>query len=326
MLVIVQKLPMATWFLPALNREFPGETFEFLVANQYGWPFVFNYPSKLTWSEYPLWRAASYMRSADTQFRGVPDEDGRLKRSLCDYESMPRHERAIALVDASYSAINAAHHLRKTLQNLGKFDQWLGTVAVHSLVEADVALELKKPYSDADLELTLEGAQLKSDFDFSFLVNSAGLLTRCYFAVGGASPNPVFSKYQIQTLYAVRNHEVLQQTGKAPALTEGKLVALMTQWTGSGRYTNDRASIGSCSSRIEILSQLVQHGLLDLNSKRSYRLSTIGHAFLDKLHPDCEDPDLPFRLAQWREDPVAGRVAAQRYIRTWFGKQKRFMG
>ena len=51
----------------------------------------------------------------------------------------------------------------------------------------------------------------------------------------------------------------------------------------------------------------------------------MGRAFLEKLHPDCEDPDLPFRLSEWQHDPATGHAKAQRYLRTWFGKQKRFM-
>jgi hypothetical protein len=46
---------------------------------------------------------------------------------------------------------------------------------------------------------------------------------------------------------------------------------------------------------------------------------------LNRLHPDCEDPDLPFRLHAWCEAGAAAKPAIDRYIKTFFGKQKRFM-
>ena len=48
-------------------------------------------------------------------------------------------------------------------------------------------------------------------------------------------------------------------------------------------------------------------------------------SILTALHPDCEGTDLPFRLEGWASEPKTGRVVAQRYIRTWSGKQKRGM-
>jgi hypothetical protein len=53
------------------------------------------------------------------------------------------------------------------------------------------------------------------------------------------------------------------------------------------------------------------------------KLSDLGHRYLDSLHPSCEDADLPFRLDAWSKLPeVEAKAKIDRYIRTFFGKQK----
>ena len=53
-------------------------------------------------------------------------------------------------------------------------------------------------------------------------------------------------------------------------------------------------------------------------------LSDAGERFLEILHPDSEDPDLPFRLQEWQMlPPTEARDRIDTYLRTFFGKTKR---
>lgn len=67
----------------------------------------------------------------------------------------------------------------------------------------------------------------------------------------------------------------------------------------------------------------VSLGLL-IGSHPGNPISARGQALLESLHPDCEDPDLPYRLDTWVRDGEASLPAMDRYIRTFFGKQLRF--
>lgn len=328
MLVIAEKLAIVEWAYPVLSHLYPGESFEYVQSHPYGLPFVFDYPSKLSWHDYPLWLPAQYRLNPTAQ-RGAVVSSTRASPSHYDYVSMPTHLRAIALCDPSSSAVLAIERMRKMLHELGKFNEWLGTFTFYSLTEEDIRKRMAEPLTTAQIEHACASAQLKADFDFSFLVNSAGLLTRCYHSAGGEAASPVLSKYMVQTLYAVRNLASRWDNGVPYFLTEGKLFSLMHRWKGTGRYPSEPASecvsLGSCASRGEIIESLKHYGLISHHSKQ-LGLTEVGTRFLERLHPDCEDPDLPYRLAQWQNTPLESRQAVQRYIRTWFGKQKRFMG
>lgn len=145
-------------------------------------------------------------------------------------------------------------------------------------------------------------------FDFNYNVNAAALLGQ---ALRKTSPNSTYlvSKYGLQLLYALRDWK--------PLGNELALMRAMEAWQGSGRYAV--CSMGSTASRPEILQGLRAAGLVD-----GLELSASGQAFLDLLHPDCCDQDLPGRMRQWEQEWPASQPKMERYLRTFFGKQKRF--
>lgn len=58
---------------------------------------------------------------------------------------------------------------------------------------------------------------------------------------------------------------------------------------------------------------------------KHFGLKETAHEFLNGLHPDCEDIDLPLRLIEWLREPnEAAEIAMARYLRTWFGKLLRY--
>jgi hypothetical protein len=100
--------------------------------------------------------------------------------------------------------------------------------------------------------------------------------------------------------------------------------------------------VNFASHMADAISDLVKMGLLDRRkeldpgdvSARSQRnksrnfvsLSENGRKFLQALHPDCQDFDLPFRLQEWQKLPSEeARKKIDKYLLTWFGRQKRFL-
>ena len=170
----------------------------------------------------------------------------------------------------------------------------------------------------------LEYGRVKRYFDWNWNTNSLAVFGATMRSVGIPSDAPPLSKYALQLLYALR--------GKA-TLSCGDIVGLMARWRGTGRYADEKSTwrqrLGSAASHAAILDNLVSAGLLrvlqrgDSESDR-LEVSPLGNALLQALHPDCEDPDLPFRLDAWCSAGQASLPPIDKYIRTFFGKQTRF--
>lgn len=314
MFVIIPKPSIALVIHSPLRARFPEQPLNYLCANPFGWPFIFSYPSKLNWIEYPLWREAQYVINPECRYQVSVNDDGKFTRTTIDYAEL-EPQPVLELPEPDRTGFMASRRLVRHLRELGKVTHSQGVCALISLTAADIDKALDNPLDDTHVQTKCREGLIKADFDFSFLVNAAGLFTRCYQAVGGDLPNPVFSKYTIQTLYALRN---------AGRPTEGELLHLMDKWKGTGKYIDRHISLGSAASRGELIANLLNLGLASHTNQRLF-LTPRGNAFLGQLHSDCEDVDLPFRLENWMSTPDTGRVAAQRYICTWFGKQKRFM-
>ena len=146
-------------------------------------------------------------------------------------------------------------------------------------------------------------------FDFNFNVNALALFGPALRKSTPTSHSHIVSKYSLQLLYALR-----ESTSWG---NDKELLQAMETWEGSGRYA--ACCMGSPASRPEILKGLRTAGLLN-----GVELSAQGKAFLDLLHPDCRDPDLPGRIGQWEQEWPTARPKVERYLRTFFGKQKRF--
>jgi hypothetical protein len=142
---------------------------------------------------------------------------------------------------------------------------------------------------------------------------------------GVPSNAPPLSKYALQLLYALRN---------GTAMTYGQIVTLMDRRPGTGRYTCKkgewRPKLGSAASSSQIRENRVTAGLLDELPVESTRplaphksaptmlmLSARGHELLRLLLPDCEDPDLPFRLDAWCSEGAGAKAAMGRDIKTF---------
>ena len=156
--------------------------------------------------------------------------------------------------------------------------------------------------------------QVRHYFHHQFAANSLSVLNKTLSVDGW------ISKYQIQALYLLADQGPLNLGGFLMAMTENR---------GTGKYKTSQygyeGSLGSAMSKATIVEQLVEHGWVDRNDNKKHMVSAEGQRVIEALHPGCKDLDLPFRLEAWSQAGLpASKAAMDRYIRTFFGRQKRF--
>ncbi len=239
----------------------------------------------------------------------------------------PEHVRdAAASADLVVSALDDGPLDRLTFT---KFAEWYGLdltrvreVRLRDLhpSRAKAAYADARTWEHADADLSF--ARLKRHFDHAFTVNSRLILGRTMQDAGCAPDAHAPSKFQVQLLYH------LARTGRTD---EGRAIHAMSAWSGTGRYPVQRrherhgVRFGTEASRAPIVRHLIESGLAAQDG-RWISVSDLGRRFLDLLHPDCEDADLPFRMTEWCRMPEEeGRARIDRYVRTWFGRQMRFL-
>ena len=164
------------------------------------------------------------------------------------------------------------------------------------------------------LHTLYEQSKVKKYFDYNFNINSAIILGKSLKLVGVDSPDFVMTKNCLLALYYLKN--------KGRNSISNILQDFHENWVGTGKYA--ATSLGSIISRSEILSLLVNAGLVH-NENSKLQLSNKGQDFLNTLHPDCCDMDLPHRIKQWVELESSASPKIDIYIRTYFGKQKRYL-
>lgn len=153
----------------------------------------------------------------------------------------------------------------------------------------------------------------KRYFDFNFNTNAIIIFGDILRQNEIDTTNYFMSKFSLQVLF-----DLAENPSKM-----GLYIAKMdSEWKGTGRY--EKGSIGSVSSYSEIVLGLIEKGLLNKDEDKILKVSSTGLAFLSSLHPDCKDLDLPFRLAEWCDSWPNSKPKIDRYIKTFFGKQKRF--
>jgi hypothetical protein len=295
-------------------------------------PLSFRLPRGLPLSAYPWTGEPAWRRNPDysTVYRMVPDaETGR----------RPQH------VETSLSPIDtfseADLHILADDTTMGQFANFADLVAhsgrsdsLHRALWSDIAFrhgetlttdQVLLPFDDEAVAKVASG-RTKRRFDHAWAVNSVVVIGMTMRMVTGRKDATPPSKYGMQLLYRMRNE---------PPRRIGPLLQLMTNWEGTGRYSGTSSNtdgLGNGASRCRMLTDLSAAGLITpvtfdhrADHRREISLTEDGHAFLDALHPDCRDPDLPFRIWNWMQQGEKAHTAIDRYIRTYFGKQLRFV-
>lgn len=313
---------------------------------------TFRYPRGMRWSDLPAVSAPVYKRIRFHARRSepwsfFPAVQGTFGRDWAPlfpesdllwsdaqetelFERFGRAERIVAAMDASSSSVHA-------------FDRAVMTIAPERAASDAVVYPWIADFTHVRLDEAMRGALpwrtirdrelahsvVKRRFTFNYALNAHPILGRALAetirdtGMPIRDPAPVVaSRNCLQLLYALRR--------RAEPMTEGRIVEMMDRWRGTGRYVFPDAYdvFGSPTSRASIVVNLQGTGLIvpvGEGRDRGHVVSAAGLDFLDRLHPDCEDPDQGLRLESWRRMPLdEAEPKVDRYIRTFFGKQKRF--
>lgn len=289
----------------------------------------FVLPHDLGYASLPAVGDPSYRRITFERARGRvgPKELGGEAKPVSEEEAARYYANAdviLALMDPNSSSAHLAERVLTDLIGFVPMDRvlypWIDSF---SEVNLRNSLREMKAFEDHAARYSMAG-RIKRFFDFNYLANSTPL----FGAAARACDLPFsVSKFGLQVLYHAKD---------SGPQSDGTRLAQMSRWKGSGRYqASNHYGLGSPVSRPAILKQLEKAGYLErtglgrTGERGSGRtqLSPKGELFLSHLHPDCRDPDLPFRIDDWMGMPEPeAQEKIGKYIRTYFGKQKRFMG
>lgn len=327
---------------PFLVRRYSPER-SLVVCLALAGPLKFRYARGLAYSDYPLVSAPQYEfdETHYTQARSLGDYEAWRRQGgrgephraptaampAADVQNVIRHaEHFVYSGDPSPSPV---HGYFRLLEYLGIGDAKYRTDAYifSDLTDRTLSKAFRAgstPETQGYLAQLEEQGRVKRYFDWNWNHNALVVLGSALRAVG-LPADAVISKYELQLLYFLRSNPVSRET---PPWTEGRIVHAMSHWKGSGKYTQ-RQYLGSSASRDAIIQHLIQKEFIGrrpmTDRPDTVFVTSRAQSFLSFLHPDCEDPDLPARIDGWMEAGFdASRPAIDRYIKTYFGKQKRF--
>lgn len=316
-LLVMEKPSQLKAIAPLVAARWPGRPV-FAVMTFYLGLYEFRYPRGLGFSDLPFvsdptWKIRDF--GWENQCFVVELTNGQYERTeLCPFEVVKSGAEIWFGCDPDSSGANGYERLLTECLGLEAAAQERPAMIIQSLDHASLQRTLTEPNSTASpmFRSWANAGDAKRFFDYNFNVNSLAILGDCLRKVGVDTEEFGMSKYALQTLYGLR--------GVAP-LSEGRLIHRMDKWPGTGRYPI--CELGSPASRSSILAQLKTAGLVTYEG-RLVALSDRGHDFLNLLHPDCEDADLPARLEAWKKDWPNSKPKITRYLRTFFGKQLRY--
>lgn len=182
----------------------------------------------------------------------------------------------------------------------------------------EITARLSSPIERPDLESLSVKYLTWMHFHRNYLANSLPIMRATSMAAIGRDARGGLERQALQVLFALRT---------CGGMDAGAFSAGIDEWSGSGRYgRTTRLGYGPNDEGIDIvLSHLCDNGLATILDERA-QLTGDGEALLAAMHPDCEDPDQQLRLEAWLDLPEAdARAKADQYVRTFFGKQVRFL-
>lgn len=315
--IVTDKPSVSRSIAQIASKKYPHAEITFVHTLGLGL-YWFNYPKQIKMDEVPFIQQPQWkLRQIETNAVKVLEIRGDefVFSNHGVKETLNRADEIICAVDFDPTGVHAFQTL--IAQSCGEeaLKRPMKVVQLYAFTEQLITEAFDKNFSNKDdLFMALyEQAKIKRYFEFNFNVNSAVLFGRALGNVGIDRSAFILSKYSLAILYYLKNIDHL--------FLDEMLNRMHGKWEGTGKY--QKGSIGSVTSRAEMISKLIDIGLLDLNDK-NISLSIKGRDFLSKLHPDCCDLDLPFRIDLWCKEGNTAYPKINRYIRTLFGKQKKF--
>lgn len=295
----------------------------------------FIIPRGQSYQNFPMVREAEYRpvtfdaRYFDSETR-IPMRRGISARANMNYDSVidtedfttsvKRADVVYVVFDSGSSAYHAQMRVLEWLKSLdGNFV--IKHFPVKSVVSEALHHGLINAHEIKDLATHAHLSLVRRHFDYNYLLNAYPIMGMTFERAFGTRLGWPLSKHELQVLYFMRHGR---------PITDGDLFNAMQKWKGTGRYKTKALhfynGIGSSASRYGIMETLKKMGFLDRKGKNSLVISPIGERLLQYLHPDCEDPDQVLRIYSWSLLPLdVAKEKVDRYIKTFFGKQKRFL-
>ena len=334
-LIFVEKIstPASKSLCPILQNQWPDEELVMvsIIANGLSKP---AFPRGIPYSDYPLTRPANFKPnkfwlSNDTFtiiLRLAPGcEPVRENVTFDQAQQLLREASSLTYLSSiDYASVWGMEMLLKHLDPSAD-PQPVDIVRIPPAMTQGAfkaALE-KSSKSDTDLEYQtlLNAGHVKRYFDYNFALNSFSILGKLYREVSGIQAPIHISKGELLIM------GLAAREGKLPP----RLGAHLQKWVGTGKYDGCESpffeGLGSSIARQMDVIFLEDIGALALAGEGvdlHYALTDNGREFMSRLHKDCIDRDLPFRLAGWMErsfDDV--KPVIDQYLQTFFRKQKR---
>ncbi|MCE7534227.1 hypothetical protein [Acinetobacter nosocomialis] len=316
---IVEKPPVAKELAPHLLLKYPSEII-YIIPTLYIGLYQFNYPRGLKYTDTPFigtpkWKPRIFEHFPNPVFEIQSNGSSVFKKSSkTPKEILNMADQIIFAADPDSSGVIAFHTLLK--ECLGEANAVIkrDALLLKSLSFEAIQQTINYPYNTLD-EWYIQARNFglaKRFFDYNFNANSLILFGEILRKLGVNTNNYIMSKYSLQVLYDLLNN---------PEKNGDYFKKMSIDWVGTGRY--EKGQIGSAASRHALIENLLGNGLIE-TIDGVFHVSTLGQAFLKSLHPDCQDADLPFRINEWMLTWPDSQPKIERYIKTFFGKQKRF--
>lgn len=314
--IVIDKASQACNLHPIASSLYPNSAITFVSTLEFGL-YDFKYPRHLKMHDFPI--------TLNPEWKERHFIDGAIK--ACQVVD----RKVVAIKDPIESVLNNANEVICAVSPdrtgihafMTLISHCCGDKAYNGMKALMIPITTKKAITGAfreDLSTQdewfvkkYEEAKIKKYFDYNFNLNSAVIFGQVLSNVKILRSNFILSKNGLVILYYLKSVNQIQ--------SEELLSKMSGQWIGTGKYQN--GSVGSVISKWEIIFQLIDVGLVKYENG-ILSLSDKGELFLSQLHPDCCDLDLPFRIEAWCKDFANAGPRIDRYIRTIFGKQKKF--
>ena len=350
-LVVTSKPNQTRDVMPHITAVMPGRSFDVLALMKTG-PLAYRLPRGAAWSDYPLTGDLAYKPDPNIHRVTIPDWSPLQEwpsRNFLPLDASPEnlaatlsgYDEIVYAGEYWYTDFGAFAALMRACGQTGPW-RWL---RFRSPTEADLrhaAETMMASPSDGGgpTLLTLEHvavryADTRRYFDFNWLVNATAVFGETVRRAGGREG--LITKYVTMLLHVLAQHP--------DGLSQWTVLELMKKWKGTGRYTvptmygvdesgrtvGGYPEFGTCASRAALIRRLIDMGLAENRDREEGNgcivvVSETGRRMLDLMHPTTYDPDLPFRLHEWGcEGLDTAKPKIDRYVRTLFGRQKRYL-
>ena len=312
---------------PFFRNKFPDSTIQIVMDYRIG-IVAPSLPRGIRENQFPVtiyvkWRELTNDLFSDRIGDVSPSGDFVLASDPPNYFNMLA--QANNIIFASYSDPRSARNFYAFLHYFAPVEAQLDHDCYLVDDDEDGNRDINGPFSFKEhMGKALEYGLVKAYFDANYAINASYCFGKVLSHHSVIAPTFPLSKFGLQLLFYFKDLGL--------GLTRPQTSQLMHWWKGTGKYTALFESypmgiFGSILSRNAIIQNLLNAKLLELQKEDLLiRISELGKSVVGSIHPDCVDPDLPFRLDQWCHQPLSvSKPKIDRYIRTFFGKQKIMM-